>query len=159
MGILGLEESVGRMGRGGFVKRQKINAYTAITESEVLALEEDPFRHVHIDKDQVNTWTEFFQDPQFKYYDKIQEIANLYPEERSLEVEYWDIHKALPAPRVKTADDMRRFLMEAGVVQDYSDTPAAQEIRRQAQKYADKEIKGIQYYQERMKRFRRESKP
>jgi len=56
-------------------------------------LVEDSFSNVPIDKDQVNTWTEFLQDPQFKYYDKIQEIANLYPEVTTLEVNYWDIQK------------------------------------------------------------------
>lgn len=50
-------------------------------------------QNVNVPKDQINTWTEFFQDPQFTYYDKIQELANLYPEERSILVDYWDLHR------------------------------------------------------------------
>jgi len=46
-----------------------------------------------IDQNQVNTWIEFFQHPQFKYINRIQELANLYPEEKSLMVDYWDLHK------------------------------------------------------------------
>lgn len=55
---------------------------------------EDGFKsEAQIDQSQVIAWIEFFQHPQFNYYNKIQELANLYPEEKSLMVDYWDLHK------------------------------------------------------------------
>ena len=39
------------------------------------------------------TWLDFLQDPIYGYYNEILEIADKYPEEESLLVDYWNLHK------------------------------------------------------------------
>lgn len=68
-------------------------------------------------------------------------------------IEYWDLYRALPDPRVKTRGDILAILMQPGIVQDYTDTPWRREVRMQILQDAEKEREGIQYYRGKTERM------